>query len=116
VLNTVKAPAVIAACSGQTLVAPDIVHVEAISALRQLGRRGIISSVEADNAIRQLRAAPLRIQTTAPLVDHVWSLRANLTPYDATYVVLGRLLNCPLVTADARLARAPNLLVMVILV
>jgi predicted nucleic acid-binding protein len=45
----------------------------------------------------------------APLAGRVWELRGNVTAYDATYVALAEVLACPLVTADARLARAPGL-------
>jgi predicted nucleic acid-binding protein len=35
-------------------------------------------------------------------------LRENLTAYDALYVALAEALDCPLLTADARLANAPG--------
>ena len=38
-----------------------------------------------------------------------WALRDNLTYYDALYVALAARLGYPLLTADARLARAPGL-------
>lgn len=59
--------------------------------------------------MRNLAAAPVRRFATAPLVTSVWSLRDNVTAYDACYVALARRLDCPLVTLDARLARAPGL-------
>jgi predicted nucleic acid-binding protein len=34
---------------------------------------------------------------------------SNLTPYDALYVALAERLGATLLTADARVARAPNL-------
>jgi predicted nucleic acid-binding protein len=42
------------------------------------------------------------------LLDRVWELRANVSAYDATYVALAEALDCPLLTADARLAAAPG--------
>jgi len=42
------------------------------------------------------------------LLERVWDLRENLSAYDASYVALAELLNCPLMTADARLSRAPG--------
>jgi predicted nucleic acid-binding protein len=36
----------------------------------------------------------------------IWSLRHNLSPYDAAYVVLAEALRCTLVTADRRLSKA----------
>ncbi|MBN8713794.1 MAG: type II toxin-antitoxin system VapC family toxin [Xanthomonadales bacterium] len=42
-------------------------------------------------------------------VDGIWALRANVTAYDAAYVILARLLGATLVTRDTRLAKAPGL-------
>jgi predicted nucleic acid-binding protein len=38
----------------------------------------------------------------------MWALRHNMTAYDAAFVVLAETLAVPLVTCDARLARAPG--------
>lgn len=38
--------------------------------------------------------------------ERAWELRQNLTAYDASYVALAELLAVPLVTLDARVARA----------
>ena len=38
----------------------------------------------------------------------VWSLRDNLTAYDAAYVALAEALDAPLLTRDRRLASAPG--------
>ena len=43
------------------------------------------------------------------MLDRVWELRDNLSAYDAAYVALAEIIDCPLVTADARLSRAPGL-------
>lgn len=39
------------------------------------------------------------------LLEQAFGLSAALSGYDALYVALARQLGCPLVTADARLAR-----------
>ena len=44
-----------------------------------------------------------------PLATAAWALRDNVTYYDALYVALAARLGYPLLTADARLARAPGL-------
>jgi len=41
--------------------------------------------------------------------DRVWELRHNLSACDASYVALAELLDCSLLTADARLAGAPDM-------
>lgn len=38
----------------------------------------------------------------------MWHLRHNLTAYDAAYLALAEVLECPFVTCDARLVRAPG--------
>ena len=42
------------------------------------------------------------------LLPRIWELRDNLSASDASYIALAEVLDCPLVTADARLARAPG--------
>lgn len=42
------------------------------------------------------------------MLDRIWELRDNLSAYDATYVAVAEALDAPLLTADARLARAPG--------
>ena len=39
-------------------------------------------------------------------MERCWELRTKATVYDAVYVALAELLDAPLVTADAKLARA----------
>jgi predicted nucleic acid-binding protein len=38
-----------------------------------------------------------------------WELRENLSTYDASYIALAELLDCELLTADARLGRSPGI-------
>jgi predicted nucleic acid-binding protein len=44
-----------------------------------------------------------------PLAATAWYLRDDITLYDALYVTLAASLGVPLLTAAARLARAPGL-------
>ncbi len=46
---------------------------------------------------------------TFSMLDRVWDLRHNLSADDAAYVALAEALQCPLVTGDARISRAPGL-------
>ena len=43
------------------------------------------------------------------MLDRVWELRHNLPTHDAAYVALAEAMQCPLVTGDARISRAPGL-------
>ena len=40
------------------------------------------------------------------LLRRVWQLRESVTAYDAAYVVLSEVLDVPLLTCDAKLARS----------
>ena len=42
------------------------------------------------------------------LAARMWELRHNVTAYDAAFITLAETLAVPLVTCDARLARAPG--------
>ncbi|CAN5150459.1 hypothetical protein BH24ACT12_BH24ACT12_09170 [soil metagenome] len=57
------------------------------------------------NALRRLGMTRYPVFT---LLERVWDLRENLSAYDASYVAVAELLNCPLMTADARLSRVPG--------
>jgi len=51
----------------------------------------------------------LRRHPSRSLWPRAWELRTNLSAHDALYVALAEQLKAPLLTADARLARAPGL-------
>ena len=91
------------------LHAPFLIDSEVLSALRGhfLGRR--LSGPDAEVAIDDLGRLALNRHSAAPLAGRVWELRSNLTAYDACYVALAERLGGELVTADARIARAPGL-------
>lgn len=89
--------------------APDLVDVETVSVLRRRWRAGDLTARRLRSAVIDLIALPIARFPTAPLMIRAYELRSNVTPYDATYVALAELLSCPLVSADARLARAPGI-------
>jgi predicted nucleic acid-binding protein len=91
------------------LAAPELLFVEVLSALRKLDRGGAIPAGRSAELPQQLRALRIRTYRHDLLLDGVWALRDNLSTYDACYVALARLLDAPLATRDARLARAPAL-------
>lgn len=91
------------------LHAPHLLDVEVAQALRRYVQAGELDSASAIDAIGDLRALDLERHAHEPLLDRVWSLRANLTAYDAVYVALAEALDAALVTCDARLGRAPGL-------
>jgi predicted nucleic acid-binding protein len=93
---------------GQSLAAPDLLRVEAVSVIRRRLPAGGLTEKQATHAIGDLLSLPIAVYPTAALLRRVWELRDNVTAYDACYVALAEALRCPLVTADRRLAKAPG--------
>jgi predicted nucleic acid-binding protein len=60
----------------------------------------------AQQALTVLGAFPVERHAHDLLLPRIWSLRSNLTAYDAAYVSLAELLDATLITRDARLLRA----------
>jgi predicted nucleic acid-binding protein len=109
IVQSERAPAVAQAVGAAEMVAPDVVNPEVLSILRRLERTGALAARQGVQAVDDLMDAPVRRFSTLPLLAEAWTLRANVSAADACYVVLARLLRCPLVTADRKLSRAPGL-------
>lgn len=97
------------ALRGETIAAPAHFDAEVLSALGRLSREGEAGEERVELSLGALARAPVRRFPVAPLLLAAWSLRANVALRDALYVALARRLDAVLVTADARLARAPEL-------
>jgi len=93
---------------GEQLAGPDLLRLEVLSVLRRQTAAGLLSQPQAERAIDDLLDLPLVVFPVESLLRRVWSLRGNLTVYDASYVTLAETLECTLVTADRRLAHAPG--------
>lgn len=89
--------------------APDLVDVETVSVLRKRWLAGDLTARRFRSAIDDLLALPLVRVPTGPLMPRAYELRANVTAYDAAYIALAEGLACTLITADARLAKAPGI-------
>jgi len=92
----------------ETVVVPHLADSEVANTLRMQVLRGRIQPGEAEAALGRWARLGLRRFGVTDLLGRIWELRENLTAYDATYVALAEALACSLVTADARLARAPG--------
>lgn len=91
------------------LHAPQLLDVEVLSALRRVVTAGDASAERADEAVADLRDLPVERYGHDALVPRIWELRQNFSAYDAAYVALAEAITddgAPLITADARLARA----------
>ncbi|WP_419837628.1 type II toxin-antitoxin system VapC family toxin [Candidatus Poriferisodalis sp.] len=69
----------------------------------------MVSASRAETLLRDLEAVPIRRVPHRRLVVTAWKHRHNVSAYDALYVALAELLDAPLLTADGRLMRSPNL-------
>lgn len=93
----------------QSLAAPELIDLEVTSVLRRLVGSGRLRLSRADQALSDLTALPLRRAPHLPLLARCWSLRENVSVYDASYVALAEALGARLLTADAKLAKLPGL-------
>jgi predicted nucleic acid-binding protein len=91
---------------GEPLWAPHLIDAEVGHALRRAVRVGDLSAGFGEEALLELDELPLRRISHGALAHGAWALRDNVTFYDGLYVALAELLDEPLVTFDARLARA----------
>lgn len=94
---------------GISLHGPELLDLEVLNVLRRYVQAGRIAADRADTAVRRLNELDLRRYRHGPMLPRIWSWRANLSAYDATYVTLAEVLGGPLLTTDARLSRAPEL-------
>lgn len=92
------------------LHAPHILPVEVDSALRRLVAERVLTEAEAEAAAARQQAGrmPIDLWAWESLRERAWEMRSNLSTYDAGYVALAEHIGATLVTADARLARAPG--------
>lgn len=93
---------------GQQLIAPEMIDIEVTAVLRKQLRAGDLDNRRAELALSDLVDLPLRRVPHRGLLARCWQLRENLTMYDASYVATAELFDIPVLTADARLARAPG--------
>ena len=88
------------------LHAPHVIDLEFIQAIRGLSRGGAMDPEEAGALVRDLDDLRILRYPHHRFAQRIWALRSNLTAYDAAFVALAEALQVPLVTIDARLARA----------
>lgn len=92
--------------AADSLAAPHLLPVEVANVLRRLALSGDISSDVAALAHAELGSLRVELFPYAPFAERSWSLRANLTAYDAWYVAVAESLGAPLATIDGRVRRA----------
>jgi predicted nucleic acid-binding protein len=90
------------------LHAPHLLDVEFQHALRRLVVGRAISEDRAADVRTDFSDLSIVRYPHVSLADRMWELRNNVTAYDAAFLALAEVLAIPLVTCDARLARAPG--------
>lgn len=89
-----------------TLWAPHLIDAEVGHALRREVRSGQMEADKAVEALWEVSKLPIERVEHELLVHVAWDLRDNFTFYDGLYVALALMLDEPLLTIDARLARS----------
>ena len=88
--------------------APERFDAEVAHGLRNQLLRGLLDQPEFNLQMRMLAEIAIGRVPVSPLLGRVAALSGSLTAYDAAFVAVAELLNAPLLTTDARLARAPG--------
>lgn len=88
--------------------APHLIDSEVASALRRQVAGQLLDADVAKVALDRWQRLGVTRYPAVGLLERVWELRENISAYDATYIALAELLDCPLLTTDARLGRAPG--------
>lgn len=91
---------------GHQLLAPLVIDGEVLAGLRRVDLSGRLSEQRAAKALTALRMLPVSRVFVGPLLARAWEWRHRLGAHDALYVALAEAFECPLATADRRLARA----------
>ena len=91
------------------LLAPELMDAEVLSVLRRAVLHGHLAETRALLAVDDLVHWPVERISHRALALLAWQYRHNLSAYDAFYVATARTHDLPLLTTDARLARAPGL-------
>lgn len=80
--------------------------IEAVSAVRRLVRRELLTAEDGLAAVDWLGQLDLVLDATAPRMRRIWSLRDRMSAYDAAYAAAAEALQSPLVTVDSGLLNA----------
>src|SRR3546814_11811799 len=86
----------------------DVCSSDLVSVLRKRWLAGDLTVRRMQRAVADLADLALTRHPTLALMPRAVELRSNVTPYDAAYIGLAEVLDCPLLTGDASLAPAPG--------
>ncbi len=94
---------------GADLIAPELIDVEVLSALRKAVLLGRLDESRALAAVKDLSRWPVDRVSHRALARLAWRYRHNVSAYDAFYLATARSHAVPLLTADGKLAGASGL-------
>jgi predicted nucleic acid-binding protein len=92
--------------AADALAAPDLIDVETVAVMRKRWLARTLTDERFEVAVADLVRLQFERVPTRRLMPRAFELRADVTPYDASYVALAEALDCQLLTADRRLANA----------
>lgn len=87
------------------LHAPHLIDLEIVNALRRWEMLREMSHSDVQQALEAFLETRIVRHNHTHLLQQIWSLRNNLTAYDAAYLALARTLDAELLTMDAGLRR-----------
>lgn len=87
----------------RVLNAPHLIDFEIANALRGLVLGGKLQPARASKVRRNFADLKIIRFPGSALGGRMWELRHNFTAYDAAYIALAELLDCPLFTGDVKL-------------
>ena len=94
--------------SSSDVRAPELLDLEVLSVLRRRTLAGRLPESQAVAVLEVYSRLTIERHSSWPLLASIWQLRHDLTACDAAYVALAHRLDCPLVTLDQALLRAPR--------
>jgi predicted nucleic acid-binding protein len=93
--------------AGETLFAPDLLHIECANILWKKALKGDLTHSQAARVLKELRTSPVTTVASGPLLESAFGMAEELRHpvYDCVYLALAAERKMPLITADQRLAR-----------
>lgn len=90
----------------ESLHAPHLLDLEVTQVLRRYTLSGEMDANRGGQALEDFADLNLNRYPHDVFLPRIWSLRQNLTAYDAAYIALAEALEAPLITRDAALEGA----------
>jgi predicted nucleic acid-binding protein len=91
---------------GETLHVPHLFDLEVLHVLRRHSLAGNLSEDRVRLALSRLEAMRFSRYAHTTFLRRIWDLKDNLTAYDAMYIALAEALDLPILTDDAKFAKA----------